>query len=127
MIDESARVLIIDDEKIISLTMQRLLIRHAVDTAASGEEAIHLLSGATGYDIIFCDLMMPDVSGMQVYEHVENTAPTLAERFVFMTGGAFTAEASAFLRRVGDDRVMYKPLAFGEVRARVEHARSERA
>ena len=52
-----------------------------------------------------CDLMMADVSGMAVYDAVRRARPELADRFVFMTGGAYTDEARAFLERVTAPRL----------------------
>jgi len=41
--------------------------------------------------------MMPDVTGMDLYEEIERTRPDLAARFIFLTGGAFTGRARDFL------------------------------
>ena len=51
------------------------------------------------FDVILCDLMMPGLSGMDVYERIEEQRPELVQRFVFITGGAFTERARSFLAR----------------------------
>jgi DNA-binding NtrC family response regulator len=67
-----------------------------------------------GFDVVLCDLMMPDVSGMDLYERVAEARPELAARFVFVTGGAFTERARAFVDRVGLP-VLEKPFALGDL------------
>jgi CheY-like chemotaxis protein len=90
---------------------------HDVTFAPGGREALDLLlsHGAAEhtFDLILCDLMMPKMTGMEVWKEVARGAPHLAERFVFVTGGAFTQEARAFLEGAqGGGR--------GEKRARLE-------
>jgi CheY-like chemotaxis protein len=94
----NARILVIDDEPLLGRTL-RLAFQeeHEVVVVTSGREALDHLRRDTRYDLILCDLMMPDITGMAVYEHVVRDAPGLAEIFVFMTGGAFTEDARAFL------------------------------
>ena len=96
----SARVLVIDDEPMVGRMVERALGRaHRITTAASGKIALdHLVAGAR-FDVILCDLMMPHLSGMDVYERVRELAPDQAERMVFLSGGAFTRRARDFLER----------------------------
>ncbi len=96
------RLLVVDDEIAIGRTLAIALSdEFEVSTATSGREALALLEdGGTEFDVVLCDLMMPDVSGMDVYERVVVHAPALARRFVFVTGGAFTDRARAFVERV---------------------------
>lgn len=94
------RVLVIDDEIAIGRTLAiGLADEFEVATATSGREALELLAGGDRFDVVLCDLMMPDVSGMDVYERVAESSPRLAARFVFVTGGAFTERARAFVER----------------------------
>jgi CheY-like chemotaxis protein len=66
------------------------------------DEALALLERETKFDLIFCDLMMPETSGIDVFQSVDETAPELARRFIFMTGGAFTELADRFLAEVSN-------------------------
>jgi PAS domain S-box-containing protein len=103
------RLLVVDDEIAIGRTLAILLSdAFHVTTATSGREALELLAGDAPFDVVLCDLMMPDVSGMDVYERVIRERPELASRFVFVTGGAFTERARAFIERVGP-AVIEKP------------------
>jgi CheY-like chemotaxis protein len=72
-----------------------------VATVTSGRAALAILAGEPRFDVILCDLMMPDVSGMDVHERLARERPELAQRFVFVTGGAFTERARRFVDEVG--------------------------
>jgi DNA-binding response OmpR family regulator len=82
-------------------------LRFDVDTVTRGREAIERALDDR-YDAILCDLMMPDVSGADVYAEVTAARPDLVDRFIFMTGGAFTARGREFLHSVSAP-VLAKP------------------
>lgn len=104
------RILVVDDEPGILKMFVRALRGHEVTTASSGRNALSML--ATGeFDLVFCDLIMPDVTGMDIYDEIRAEQPELASRFVFMTGGAFTPRAREFVDRA-PSKLLYKP--FGE-------------
>ncbi|HEX2669688.1 MAG TPA: response regulator, partial [Polyangiaceae bacterium] len=93
-----ARILIIDDEPLLGQTLLYAFKgRHEVSICTSGREALSRLQTDSTFDLVLCDLMMPDVNGAAVYNSVKRDFPALAERFVFMTGGAFTTRAREFL------------------------------
>jgi two-component system cell cycle sensor histidine kinase/response regulator CckA len=95
------RLLVVDDEIALGRTLAIALSDDLeVTTAASGREALERMEQDRGFDVVLCDLMMPDISGMDVYERVVELRPELALRFVFVTGGAFTERARAFVERV---------------------------
>jgi two-component system cell cycle sensor histidine kinase/response regulator CckA len=100
------RVLVIDDDPgVVSALRLMLEGEHEVTTVASGREALRVLLAEPLYDVVFCDLMMPGVSGMDLFEAVRLNRPGLERRLVFMTGGAFTPDAAQFLERVPNGRV----------------------
>ncbi len=103
-----ARVLIVDDEPGLAHAFARALSTHVVDVAVTGTEAIDKAL-ASDFDVIVCDLMMPDFSGPEVHRALARARPTLADRMLFVTGGAFTASTREFVREMGD-RVLYKPV-----------------
>ncbi|MGB5683992.1 MAG: ATP-binding protein, partial [Polyangiales bacterium] len=92
-----ACVIVVDDEPLVGRSIRRALRGHDVQVFESGAEAIERLCGDEPFDVVFCDLMMPDVSGMEVYRRVTEHRPERGSRFVFMTGGAFTPKARDFL------------------------------
>jgi signal transduction histidine kinase len=94
-----ACVIVVDDEPLVGRSIRRALRGHDVQVFSTGEEAIERLCSDEPFDVVFCDLMMPEVSGMEVFARVSEQRPEVAPRFVFMTGGAFTAEAREFLKK----------------------------
>jgi len=92
-----ARILVIDDEPNLARTLAILLNDHTVEVAIGGAAGLTRLERDTELDLVLCDLMMPEITGMDVYAEVCARWPALAPRFVFMTGGAFTPRARAFL------------------------------
>jgi PAS domain S-box-containing protein len=109
------RVLIVDDEVQIANTMRELLAaEHDVVAVTGGSEALGELRSGTEFDVIFCDLMMPGVTGIDLYLRIRAERPGLERRIVFMTGGAFTPRAAEFLASV-DNRRLEKPFSMSLV------------
>jgi nitrogen-specific signal transduction histidine kinase len=89
------RILVVDDEPAILRSIERMLSRHhELTLARSGGEALAHLQANLSYDLMLCDLMMPEISGMDLWEHL---TPAQRRRCVFMTGGTFTERASRFM------------------------------
>jgi CheY-like chemotaxis protein len=94
------RILLVDDEESLLRAMTRLLKPdHEVVAVSDARTALAMLTGeqTEHYDLVFCDLMMPHVSGMELFAHVKAHNPKTAERFVFMTAGAISEDARSFL------------------------------
>jgi signal transduction histidine kinase len=113
-VSRKARVLVIDDEPLIARILQRGLSRHQVVVAAEARDALARIQRGETFDIILCDLMMPDVSGIDVHEFLAREYPAVASRMVFMTGGAFTSKARQFLSTVPNERID-KPFSLSHV------------
>lgn len=101
----ASRILIVDDDRPVAAAMALELGAHDVVVAGSGREALEILRKDKDFDVIFCDLMMPELTGMDVYQAVKPLAPALADRFVFMTGGAFTPRGNRFFDEVSNLRI----------------------
>ncbi len=112
------RILVVDDEPSIGDGIKRALSAHTVEVSSSGREALEALESEKSFDLVLCDVMMPDVSGMEVFAQIQKSHPELAPRFVFMTGGAFTPKAREFLESVDNEHVE-KPFSIRELRALV--------
>jgi signal transduction histidine kinase len=97
-------VLVVDDEPVIARLIQKALVDHDVTTAHDGREAVALM-GENAYDVILCDLIMPEMTGMDVYRAALQRENPVNERIVFMTGGAFTQRARDFLQSVPNLRI----------------------
>jgi signal transduction histidine kinase/CheY-like chemotaxis protein len=121
---DGGRVLVIDDEPVVARTMARLLAPLATEVVTNGRDALAACTRAD-YDAIVCDVLMPAVTGMELYDQLRATAPALAARIVFVTGGAFTDEARAFLARVPNP-VLEKPVAADALRAAIALVRPRR-
>jgi CheY-like chemotaxis protein len=110
------RVLVVDDEPEVLEALARLIgPPHSVEKAGSGTRALELLAEDSNYDVIFCDLMMPGLTGMDLHEGIEKKHPELLERVIFMTAGCFTRRAAEFLERMGPRR-LEKPFSPEAVR-----------
>jgi len=116
----ATRVLIVDDEPVVARSLAKLLAPRTVEVVTSGQAALAACQRGT-YDAIVCDLMMPELTGMELHAQLRDTAPDLAARMIFVTGGAFTADAAAFVaaRRAP---VLTKPLDAAQLRAAVDAA-----
>lgn len=97
-------VLVVDDEPVIARLIEKALVDHDVTTAHDGREAVALM-GEHAYDVILCDLIMPEMTGMDVYRAALQRATPMHDRIVFMTGGAFTQRARDFLQSVPNLRI----------------------
>ncbi|MBK9516270.1 MAG: MASE1 domain-containing protein [Anaeromyxobacter sp.] len=100
-----ARLLVIDDEPLIGSTIRRLLSAHEVVALSDPRQALARLQAGEAFDLVLCDLMMPQLSGMELWEALSLARPALARRVVFMTGGAFTDRAREFLAQVGQPQL----------------------
>ncbi len=113
------RILVIDDEPLVGQSFRRALAAHDVVVTESGREALGMLQEQE-FDVVFCDLMMPEVSGMDFFETLRSDQPELCERVVFMTGGAFTPRAQLFVETV-DNVTLTKPFEMDSVRRLVQN------
>jgi signal transduction histidine kinase len=105
------RVLVVDDEPMITKVVQRTLAaEHEVVTITSAEEALKRVNAGERFDVILCDLMMPQMTGMDLHAELLRVASDQAKRMVFLTGGAFTARARVFLDETPNQQVE-KPFA----------------
>jgi PAS domain S-box-containing protein len=97
---ERGRILVVDDEPLVGKAVQRVLAsQHEVVSESSARSALARLERGESFDLVLCDLMMPQMTGMELHAAVSAIAPEMAERFVFLTGGAFTPAAREFLDR----------------------------
>jgi PAS domain S-box-containing protein len=131
-----AKILVVDDEPLVGSALQRLLgRRHELLVVTRASEALVLLDAGARFDMILCDLLMPDLTGMELHDKLTAAYPDQARRTVFMTGGAYTERARAFAARRAH-RIVPKPVDVGELegvlrelledRARNAEARGER-
>jgi CheY-like chemotaxis protein len=95
-----ARILVVDDEAMLLKSAARMLSPpHAVVTVQEAARALEMIRSGEQFDVILCDLMMPQMTGMELFEALKPLLPDLERRAVFLTGGAFTPGARAFLEQ----------------------------
>jgi PAS domain S-box-containing protein len=100
------RVLVIDDEESLGQAIRRYLAQdHDVEAVTSARVALDMLASGARYDVILCDLMMPQITGMEVHDTVAKLDPNQAEKIVFVTGGAFTESARTFFETTPNHRI----------------------
>jgi len=101
------RVLVIDDEALLGAAVRRILVaEHDVTVTVSARMALAWLRAGQRFDVILCDLMMPDLNGREFHAILQEIAPAMADRIIFMTGGAFTPRATGFLAEVSNARLL---------------------
>jgi two-component system cell cycle sensor histidine kinase/response regulator CckA len=114
------RVLIVDDEPLLRMSLRALLgSDHDVTTATSAREVLDRIAKGERFDVLLCDLMMPEMTGMDLHDHLSEAAPDQAMRMVFLTGGVFTTRAQAFLERV-PNLCLEKPFSIDGLRGVIQ-------
>jgi CheY-like chemotaxis protein len=93
------RVLVVDDEPLVGRAVKRVLADQGeVHTTTSAREALRLLADPQQrFDLILCDLMMPEMTGPEFRRALVAACPELERRLIFITGGACTQEMEHFL------------------------------
>ncbi len=124
-----ARVLVIDDEPLMRSALQRGLgADHDVVLAAGGHEALGMMQRDARWHVVLCDVMMGSMSGLELLERVREQVPHLAERVVFLTGGAYDPELRRRLEALPHER-LEKPVSLlalrDVIRRRVESTQLE--
>jgi|GEM_PF-1010111 len=99
------RLLVIDDDAGVRKALRRILDGHELIEAESGRQACELLATDQSFDVILCDIGMPNMSGIDVHSWLLELHPRLAQRVVFLTGGAFTPRATAYLEKIQNPQV----------------------
>jgi signal transduction histidine kinase len=109
-------VLLVDDEPALRKTIPAML-KKDLDVRAVGtaREAIQLITEGARFDLILCDLMMPEMTGMDLYEELDRSVPDQARKMAFVTGGAFTDGSRTFLDRIPNP-VIEKPFTSAMIR-----------
>jgi CheY-like chemotaxis protein len=114
-----ARILVIDDERPVrELISDALKIDgHDVYTAENGKEGLDLV-GAHRFDLVLCDLRMPEMDGQAFYDEIQRNHPQILKRIVFVTAQANSSDYGPFLRTTGIP-IIEKPFTLSQLRQAV--------
>ena len=101
IVPRRARVLVVDDERLVAESLERVLSSEFTVTAVTHpEQALAGIASGETFDVILCDVMMPNIHGVELRNRIEAVAPDQAARIVFVTGGIVIPEVRALLERV---------------------------
>ncbi len=95
-----ASILVVDDESIVAAAIADILgfEGYEVETAKNGREALEKIA-ARSYDLILCDLHMPELDGAGLYHELERQQPSLLQRLAFVSGSTDVPEYASFCKR----------------------------
>ncbi|HEY3452373.1 MAG TPA: response regulator [Myxococcales bacterium] len=110
------RVLFVDDDEPILRIYKRVFdSAFEVELAIGGRRAWELLQSGAVFDAVVCDLMMPDLNGMQLHQNVIRAMPQLARLFVFVTGSSYHPDVTSFMVACSNP-VLEKPTSMADLR-----------
>jgi len=110
------RVLIVDDEPRVAQALERMLQPdYDLTLVSCGATAIEHITAGTRYDAIITDVMMPNMTGVELFDRLELVAPEQASRVIFLTGGVFTPQTQTRLEAAGNPQLQ-KPVGTEELR-----------
>jgi len=117
-------VMLVDDEPMVAQTIERLLRRdYDITIAQCGQEAIEHITRGVRFDAIVSDVMMPNMTGIELMEELRRVVPDQADRLIFLSGGAFTAQTREQLDLLGVAQ-LEKPVTAKQLRACVSRVAS---
>jgi CheY-like chemotaxis protein len=102
------RILLVDDEEMLRRCTARTLNDFEVVAVNSGAEALALLAEDSDFDAVLSDVMMPRMSGPELFARCYRDCPRLAQRFVFASGNPESARTE--LQRVMDELGAPQPI-----------------
>jgi CheY-like chemotaxis protein len=108
---DAATVLLVDDEMSILSSYRRQLQNEdfSVEFALSGGQALRRMLSETPPDVVICDMVLPDVSGVEVYQRAVAAEPSYRQRFAVATGASMMPSIASFLAGFSGP-VLHKPV-----------------
>lgn len=114
-----ARILIIDDEEDLLRALRRLLRDHEVVAELHARDALARLGSGQSFDLILCDVCMPEMTGRALYEEMHRSIPDQCKRVAFLTGGTLDPSTGQWLEAAGRP-VLPKPFDADQFRKFIE-------
>ena len=107
-------MLVVDDDAMLCRAVARMLRPFEVTVAGGGDEALEILADGS-FDVILCDVMMPEMTGPELYQKL---TPDQQRRVMFMTGGMLD-RVLPLMDNV-PERLLEKPFTRNEIRRALE-------
>lgn len=122
-----AHILIVDDEQPVAEVLGRALTRkgYIVEMADNGKTAQAVLD-RRDFDLILCDVRMPELDGMAFYKHIQEKHPFMAQRIIFTTGDVLNPATRRFIETTGVN-YLSKPFGLGQLIAKVKQILEKQA
>jgi len=100
--EETIRILVIDDETKLLYAIKQTLEENGyeVDAVSSGAAGLELLE-KTRYDLILCDVRMPEISGPDLHKFISEKDPEMVKRILFTSGDIASQSTRNFLEKSG--------------------------
>jgi CheY-like chemotaxis protein len=114
----SRRVLLIDDEVVMHRLVSRVLADCEVTVQDDARKALELIATGAQFEVVLCDLRMRNMNGMEFFQALQAARPALAERVLFITGGATEPAAQRFVDE-HPGLILHKPVEVARLRAAV--------
>jgi CheY-like chemotaxis protein len=104
-------ILLVDDDDLILKLLQKVLESWEahIEVAGNGKEALSKLASRS-FDLMICDIRMPEMSGQDLYKHIQENALLPPQRIIFLTGDK-RSQVKEFLDSTGS-YYLYKPIQF---------------
>jgi len=111
------RILVVEDEPAVGQVCARTLRAEGfgVDVAGNGKDALNVLREKE-YDLCLIDIRMPEMNGIELYQHLEKEYPESINKVIFTTGDVLSSNIKAFLEETGRP-FLPKPFTPDELRA----------
>ena len=121
------RILVVDDDTIVQELLTTILTKegHEVEIIDNGDDALQKLE-SENYDVILLDIKLSGMNGIQVYEHLQRTAESLARRVFFITGDVMSKDTTDFLSKTSVPYIT-KPFDAEELKKEINHILGQRA
>jgi nitrogen-specific signal transduction histidine kinase/ActR/RegA family two-component response regulator len=115
--DSSPRILVVDDEPALAMALKKVLERdHDVTAVTAGRAALDLLLDGDHFDVVLCDVLMPGVSGIDLYRELHRERPHVARRIIFMSGASSMPRVAEFFGAIPNERID-KPVDLAQLRS----------
>jgi CheY-like chemotaxis protein len=109
-------VLVVDDDEQLCKSLVRgLASEHDVTAVIEARHALDLIASGQRFDAIFCDVMMPVMTGIDMFRALATVAPEQATRIIFLSGGVTSAASRAFLEQTPNPQ-LDKPFELHKLR-----------